>query len=447
MQVVKSGISTYLAIMFDTHIQSGSSYIVHRRYNCGHPDEFLEIKRFKEHVKHTIISPPRVRHAEVKRAYQQTLERCCVCVEQHMTLMKRDYPRRSPRSLATHTNEVRSSLHSQKDGFSQVLARHRFLALDTRTTQPVRWKDEEPSDPEHCIYTMLKTLYSNSEASRKSRVHKKLSFEKRIGRRTIRGPEGRCFTIETGVSADLDPDLAYETFSPDSSPTSPDSAQRRSGDEAQDWILATPSSGYPQPAVFPPNSVGNVNTLSRQRLSEKNMSIPQQHYSDGMISNCQQSSFKQPPEAPPNDPSYVPPHMSHQRPFGPTRPSGGTTLSFGDEPKTYINTPQSPLSNRGRGQTASRSCSVKRSIKAKLRPLHTTENTSSFRNWAAISSPSQPPQSPVSPAVSVRVSQNSSGSLDSGQSSISSRYEKAQLELRWPRQPSLRGNSNENNWI
>ncbi|KAF2446728.1 hypothetical protein P171DRAFT_441975 [Karstenula rhodostoma CBS 690.94] len=338
-------------------------YTIHRIYLCGHPEEYTQIERAQNtsppRILHTLVPRPRVVQGVSVRPYRQIREQCIACT--------------SPSSSAKTHGRPLSRGGRVKNGFLQVLVRERFSGVEERA---IRWPEEREGGVGNEEFRRLKELHDNFEAQRNVSPHSAVAYQDRAERKMVKGPAregGRkvAYVLQTAVDAVLAEGLGHEIFYDGEAERarliedinellSPRVEDRGSRESTQAQLQAvtransqkphprTPPAPSPRspptqrsPAQHPRRPRPHSPTRSQQEIA-RNRALalatlegrpftptPPERHSD---------TPPQPPARRPSlrpNPTNVPSYISHQRPFGPTRPSGGTTLSYGDNPRGY----------------------------------------------------------------------------------------------------------------
>lgn len=396
-------------------------YTIHRIYLCGHPEENIRVDKAPEtsplRVIHTIIPRPRTTDTLVF-PYKQTRPRCQKCAEAHMQRPST----RHPRSFTANQCQPQDSLVEEKNGFTHVLGRLRFLGRPENEAHTVVWPDEKEGDPGHEYYRRLKKLYDSVEADRNVGPHSSVPMEQRAGARIVEGPdregsEKLAYVLRTAVDEALAPrqeyphGLGHERF---------DAEERMALRLRADFLRSMEESDRQTPAAVQqveggrqsrsrsntrPGQAGQAQLSSQQVLLQPNPQAVRTP-AGGSQAQAQRDHAKlranthdsplscqrvtSPPSLPPLEeqdeiaryraialqllegggttpgvpfagerhsdtlpqtsrrrltntdgltPENVPSEISHQRPFGPSRSSGGTTLSYGDRPRQYTRPP------------------------------------------------------------------------------------------------------------
>ena len=343
-------------------------YTVHRMYLCGHPDEYIKVDRTPDTnpqiIIHTIVPQLQMTESRIIRPYRQMFQRCTRCAEVH-----RDYARH-PRSLAAHRRQFQNVASVEKNGFIQVLSRERLFQ---KGKIPIHWPDEQENDFGYDTYRRMKKLHENTVKERDSWLHDAIPYLERFGRRIVKGPkrEGNgemTYVVQTAVDSMLARGLGHKRLGTVSSEAPSPPAQKASARNQAE--LEHDMQAILRPTAIPPRTPHTLrhltrapsslhqpprSTLSGPRLHSsihratfdfdedqiaRNRGLALQHL-EGHLPTATRHSDSAPTSqlrslrstSPAHD--DIPLYIRHQRPFGPTRSSGSTTLSHGDEPRGY----------------------------------------------------------------------------------------------------------------
>lgn len=377
-------------------VDEGSAYpyTVHRIYLCGHPDEYIRVDQAPDTtpilILHTIVPRPEMIEGRTVKPYRQMRQRCASCAETHRASA------RQPRSLAAHQIQKQGDPNGCKDGFMHVLRRERFLVQNHNR---IRWPDEREDNPGFSEYCYLKDLHDKNKLEGDVHIHAAISWRGRAGRRIYQGPErvgtGKLvYVVQTAIDSSLARGLDHADFDADelatmqrqthsvrlpsenkqvcSNTNPPEQEENETGLETNQQpkklahfplrttseqitqVLPPRVSSESQRQVKPPGpgpmrtatlpktqtDVGRAEEIARNRalalqLLEGRTLTSTERHSDSIPLTSQHQLSRTDMCLQENVPSYV----SHQRPFGPTRPSGGTTLSYGDQPRHYDGRP------------------------------------------------------------------------------------------------------------
>lgn len=326
-------------------------YIVHRLYLCGHPEEYICIETVQDsnppRILHTLVPPPHIVASITVRPYRQTRARCFACTA----------------SQCNSASSTQAQGERTKNGFFHVLRRERFGGA---REWPIPWPDEREGQPGHLEYAYLKKVNEETEVEKGLEWHGPESYETRVGRRAKKGPawageEKLMYVLQTAVDPSLAAGLGHDIFDEEGR------ERARSLSRSREIQSDTPDSPNrppletPVPSLSTPQQARIHQNTNKSPKSPKN--IPQQSHRQRPTSHTpnqteisrnralalqalercipptgerHSDTTPQPPRHRPiPTPSHIPSYISHQRPFGPTRSSGGTTLSYGDNPRQY----------------------------------------------------------------------------------------------------------------
>lgn len=281
-------------------------YTFHRRYLCGHPDESIIVDRPHDTLlQHTITEPSRGNNSTLK-LYQQDLQRCLACAEEHCAERRHNNPsERQPRSLAAHQGQAQGGEGWLKDGFLHTLRRKRFFGSSEWS---IHWLEEKEKQTGLFETRFWEDLHSKSEEGRSIGPHPGIEFEDRVGRRKVEGPmrQGHdkvAYVLQTAIHADLAPDLGHDMFSSESPTHSRVHGERQSQISFRDL----------------PSDVAKHRDLALRQLEGR---ADEEHSGSTVLHQPEMLAWAEgPPQTHVTFPAYC------QRPFDPTRSSGSTALS------------------------------------------------------------------------------------------------------------------------
>lgn len=318
-------------------------YIVHRGYHCGHPDEYIEVNEVQgsspRRIQHCLIPPIEQPFCGSERAYQQTLERCRACARDFNIQKRLKNPRAIPRSLTAVQALPLVDDKGERDGFLRVLARLKFGHTGSALKMLKREESESTAD------ARVREIYEKMLCEDVVKPHPRDPYESRVGNRTYDVPGGKSYIVEERVAAELTP-----TVSPRDSGTltrpllddlfdetgiSPGISRSltQPGDDVAAWNR--------HPDLLRAHSLDSYGNFGN-RADVVNGEHPTWPLSTGSASNdisaqTYHGDRKFPVETrglvnrpfnriePPPSPAYE--NNNFQRPWGPVRESGGTTMS------------------------------------------------------------------------------------------------------------------------
>ncbi|PVI07235.1 hypothetical protein DM02DRAFT_622586 [Periconia macrospinosa] len=317
-------------------------YVIHRTYLCGHPDEYIEVNEVQgsspHRIQHCLIPPIKQPFVGLESAYQQKLKRCSTC-EKNINLPKhfKRHPHTSLRSEASDKQQGLANGEGVRDGFLEVLCR--FMLEKNKGKTPML-KD---GDSASVLDKRTNGIYEKILSEQEIIPHPRAPYTSRICNKVFKLPGDRLYIVEERVAPDLMPPL---------SPTISETSQRTSIDEYfdnsdkhrfvpgistsstwpegkwqgeygdVDWNRQSDPSRFPSYGYY--GSFGHENQVLRREEILRSAPIypPMRRY---MRENeVNDYARPDPPEYSPGSPHERP---KLQRPWGPVRASGGTTVS------------------------------------------------------------------------------------------------------------------------